>query len=92
MIAIAQRGEKKDFFDLMAILQHLSIKELKKFMPAKYGSRRLNLYHLLKSLGYFTEVEASPDPISLTGTTWEEVKAFFLSREQELWQELCLRA
>ncbi len=91
VIAISQRAEKKDFFDLMAVLQRLSVAELKSLLLAKYGERRLNFYHILKSLLYFAEAEASPDPVSLTGTTWEEVKSFFLSREKELWQELCLR-
>lgn len=91
VIAISRQAEKKDFFDLMAVWQRLAVAELKSLLLAKYGARRLNFYHILKSLLYCGEAEASPDPVSLTGTTWEEVKSFFLSREKELWQELCLR-
>jgi len=90
VVAIAQRAEKKDFFDLMAVLQQISVPELKALLVAKYGPRRLNLYHVVKSLLYFAEAEESPSPVSLTGTTWEEVKAFFRDREQELWRELVL--
>jgi len=90
VIAISQWAEKKDFFDLMAVLQKLPAQALKDLLVAKYGARRLNFYHIMKSLLFFAEAEGSPEPVSLTGTTWEEVKAFFLSREKELWQVLCL--
>ncbi len=71
-------------------MQRLPAPELKDLLVAQYGARRLNFYHILNSLIYFAEAEESPDPISLTGTSWEEVKAFFLGWKKELWQVLCL--
>lgn len=63
---------------------------LKNLLVGAYGSRHLNFCRILRSAVYLTEAAKSPAPVSLTGTTWEEVKAFFLSREKERWQALCL--
>lgn len=89
-IAISQRGEKKDFFDLVAILKVHDPHELKQMFLKKYGEQRVNCYHVLKSLFYFQEAEDSPDPRSLNDTTWDEVKAYLRDREKELTQGFCL--
>ena len=40
VIAISQRAEKKDFYDLMAVLQRLPLLELKDLLVKKYGAHR----------------------------------------------------
>ncbi len=47
--------------------------------------------HILKSFFYVAEAEDAPDPVSLNGTTWEQVKSFFLAHEKILLEELCLK-
>ncbi|MBP7636137.1 nucleotidyl transferase AbiEii/AbiGii toxin family protein [Candidatus Ozemobacteraceae bacterium] len=84
VIAIGQRGTKKDFFDLYEILQHASPGKVKQWVLEKFGERRVNCYHLLRSLVYFADAEADPDPISLRGLTWSQVKTFMLRQEKHL--------
>ena len=87
-IAIAQRAEKKDFFDMFEICKFLTPGEIRKLIIKKYGEKRLNCYHILKSFLFFDDAESSPDPISLTGTTWKQVKEFFIANEKKLSDDL----
>lgn len=87
-VAISQRSEKKDFYDMYELLKHVGVSELKQLFLSKYSSSRINCYHILKSFFFFEEAEQQPDPVSLNGTTWQQVKQFFLEREVQLMQEL----
>ena len=49
VIAIAQRGTKKDFYDLFEIFKQTIPQKLKEWVLAKYGSRQIDCYHLLRS-------------------------------------------
>ncbi|MCK4605139.1 MAG: nucleotidyl transferase AbiEii/AbiGii toxin family protein [Deltaproteobacteria bacterium] len=88
VVAISQRADKKDFYDLYEIMKHFQPLELKDMFLKKYGRQRINCYHILKSFFYFQDAEDSPDPISLNGTTWDEVKAFFINNERKLTEGL----
>lgn len=90
-VAISQRAEKKDFFDMMEILQRYRPAQLKTLSLEKYGEERINCYHILKSFFYFADVEDAPDPVSLNDTTWEQVKSYFLTNEKILMDALCLQ-
>jgi len=81
VIAISQRGEKKDFFDMYEILKLFPPTELKEMVLNKYKEQRINCYHILKSFFYFEEAEKSLDPISLNETKWADVKEYFLKNE-----------
>lgn len=70
------------------LLKHIGVSELKQLFLSKYSSSRINCYHILKSFFFFEEAEQQPDPVSLNGTTWQQVKQFFLEREVQLMQEL----
>jgi len=71
--AMAQRGSKKDFFDVDELLKHFSLRELISFYSKKYNEQ--NLFYLLKSLTYFQDAEAEPDPKVLNGVSWGNVKS-----------------
>lgn len=71
--AIANRGAKKDFYDIHALLLLFSLPELLGFFEMKY--RRMNSFTVTKSLAYFDDADLEPDPISLRTLTWEEIKA-----------------
>jgi len=83
-VAISQRAEKKDFYDIYEILKVISPDELKKLFLKKYGDNKINCYHILKSFFYFEDVEGLPDPVSLKNTKWNEIKEFFTSNEKML--------
>lgn len=87
-VAIAQRSEKKDFFDMYELLKQIDVAELKQDFFNKYGNSRINCYHILKSFFFFDEAEQQPDPLSLNNTTWQQVKDYFGKHERELMREL----
>ncbi|MFA6291911.1 MAG: nucleotidyl transferase AbiEii/AbiGii toxin family protein [Victivallales bacterium] len=84
IIAISQRAEKKDFFDFYEIIKLFSSEKLKAALLEKYGRKSLNCYHILKSLFYFEDAESSPDPVSINGTKWKDVKAKIKELEKQL--------
>jgi len=87
-VAISQRGDKKDFFDMYEILKTITPADLKKLLLSKFSQARINCYHILKSFFYFDDADRQPDPLSLNGTTWEQVKNYFIEREEELMRGL----
>ncbi len=71
--AIANRGAKKDFFDIYELMKIYSISDMFKFFSIKFP--KTAHFHILKSLTYFEDAEPEFDPISLNNTSWEEVKS-----------------
>lgn len=70
--AISNRGAKKDFWDVHAILDHLSWREFLDCCGRKY--RGDSLWNVEKSLLYFEDAEDDPDPMDLRGMEWEQIK------------------
>ncbi|MFN3666437.1 MAG: nucleotidyl transferase AbiEii/AbiGii toxin family protein [Sediminibacterium sp.] len=73
--AILGRGVKKDFWDIYELLQHYSIEQLIDYHSRKFPSQQL-MITIPQALVYFEDAEQSPEPISLKGQTWDEVKNF----------------
>jgi hypothetical protein len=80
---ISQRGSKKDFIDLYAILKLKgSIKEVCELFKNRFKALDMNYYHVLKSLIFFEDAEQEPSPLMLLSGEdwkWEKIKAFFLN-------------
>lgn len=75
---IADRGQKKDFYDFYYGVRLLGIEETAGLVYKKF-SKRINYLHLLKGLVYFDDAERSPDPLLLgKPPSWDEVKVFFI--------------
>ncbi len=70
--AIANRGSKKDFFDLAALLSSAPLPDLLAHYRAKY--RPASMLMLIRSLVWFGDANAEPDPVSLSDCSWESVK------------------
>ena len=78
LIAISQRGRKRDFFDLYWCAHHLeSIDQLIQRLKIQYPTVAHDYHHILKSMMYFEDAESDPDPKIYFDTTWRKVKAFF---------------
>jgi hypothetical protein len=79
LVAVAGRGSRKDFVDLYFLIRggH-SLESLFAELPAKYGTGRVNAYHVLRSLAYFDDAEAEPEPEMLEPFRWGECKRFFI--------------
>ncbi|EFK08376.1 conserved hypothetical protein [delta proteobacterium NaphS2] len=63
---ISQRGAKKDFWDVYAVIKLCASLELvSELFLKRFVDSRINLYHVLKSLVYFADAENEPDPALL---------------------------
>ena len=84
---ISQRGSKKDFYDILAVMRSkmLTIEETVSIFKKRFGQTGLNTYHVLRSLTYFEDADGEPDPSMLKRCTftWEEVKSFFVKNIKE---------
>ena len=85
---VAQRGSKKDFFDIFCVMEikKISLEEAVSIFKKRFQSSGLNLYHVLRSLTYFEDADQEPDPKIMEGRdfSWEEVKSFFLTHQPEM--------
>ncbi len=70
--ALANRGSKKDFYDATELLGHFTIQEMIGFFTEKYPNT--DPFTVIRSLAWFEDAEMDPEPVSLTGMTWKEVK------------------
>lgn len=71
--AIAQRGARKDFVDLYALLErHRELPELLDLYRKKFSIDDIG--HLLYSLSYFDDAEREPMPEMLWNLSWNDLK------------------
>lgn len=81
--AIAQRGARKDFVDLYALLRdHRPLAELLDLYREKFNVTEIG--HLLYSLSYFEDAEKEPMPRMLWDVEWRDVRRAVESRVTEL--------
>lgn len=81
--AIAQRGSKKDFYDIYFLLDRLSLAEILRLFSEKF--KQHEVFHIIKSLTYFEDAEKYAGPPVFDKTiTWKNVKKKILKAVQEL--------
>lgn len=80
--AITKRGAKKDFYDLVEILNYVPLESVLSLFEKKYPSAERFL--ALKSLTWFEDAEEEPDPVTLRPISWMEIKKVVLKAIQEL--------
>lgn len=82
---LSARGKRRDFVDVYAIAQTgVSLKNMLSWFEEKYSNLQYNPMHLIKSLTYFVDAEADPDPLYIKTMDWERVKSFFLKESRLL--------
>lgn len=88
IVAISQRGKKRDFFDLYWI--SINIQDLTKSIESAQNQYKIkqNLTHVLKSLVYFQDAEDDPMPDVYFKVTWNEVKSFFTDQIPKITRDL----
>ena len=79
--AIAQRGSKKDFFDLFELIKRYTLTELLGFFMQKFPS--VDTFHIVRSLTWFEDAETEKDPRLLKKTTWKQVKTEIVRQVKE---------
>jgi len=78
ILAISDRGTKRDFIDLYFLCQKIKpLDELLFFFQKKFGQYDYNIYHIIKSLTYFEEAEKDEMPKMYLNVSWKEVRRFF---------------
>jgi hypothetical protein len=80
---VADRGQKKDFYDLYFGIQKMGVDKIAESAYKKFG-KNINYFHLLKGITYFGDAEKNPEPILLDKKIlWLDVKQFFVSHVQD---------
>lgn len=69
--AISNRGSKKDFYDIAALLDHFPLQSMIHHFQAKYHPASLMM--VIRSLSWFEDANSEPDPISLRNDTWPSI-------------------
>jgi len=89
IIAISQRGKKRDFFDLYWYVTHREpLIDIINRVAVQYPNLEHNYHHIIKSLIFFEEADEDPDPQIFFDATWEKVKQYFLKIVPEVADKL----
>jgi predicted nucleotidyltransferase component of viral defense system len=78
IIAISQRGRKRDFFDLYWCVKNVEpLENSIKRLEVQYPFVAHDYHHILKSLVYFEDAESDPEPDIFFESNWQEIKDYF---------------
>ena len=78
IIAISQRGTKRDFVDMYFILQGVPFHKVAEHMVRRFGKGRINPIVIGKALVYFSDADSNPGPEYIgEAVEWEVIKTFF---------------
>lgn len=89
LIAVSQRGRRRDFIDLFFIVREgFSLEHFLEQAPRKYQTITYPSYHLVRALGYFDDAEGDPMPKMLKPFKWAEARKFFQTESARLLRSL----
>jgi len=90
VIAISDRGTKRDFIDIYFLLKEFSLEEIMNFVKKKYPN--FNIYVGLRGLTYFVDAEKRQKrKLYLTHfVSWGKIKKFLIG-EVKKYQKECLK-
>lgn len=90
IIAISQRGKKRDFMDLywFTAVHGMGLSGIIRRAVAQYPEQKYSLPHFLKSLVYFADAEDDPAPPLHFKTDWETIKQYFKREVPKIAREL----
>jgi len=76
---VSQRGRRRDFYDIYACLtlKKLTIADAVAILKDRFAGTGINYPHVAKSLIWFADAEAEPEPRLLMTADWSTVKRFF---------------
>jgi len=91
VIAISQRGRKRDFVDLYWYAKNKEpLEQIMSRVPTQYPNQKHNFPHFFKSLTYFVDAEEDSTPELYFEASWEEIKKFFQTEVPILARRLIL--
>ena len=89
IVAISQRGTKRDFVDLYWYCQNREpLLDVVRRLEGQYPRIAHNYHHILKSLTYFADADADPIPKLHFRVTWKEIKNYFQTQIPQITREL----
>jgi hypothetical protein len=90
VIAISQRGVKRDFVDLYFILQKIPFHLIASHVVKRFGRERINPAHIGKSLLWFADADTNPEPAYVKGRekSWDSIKEFFRTHVKQFTLDL----
>lgn len=89
IIAVSQRGKKRDFADLYWYANNIEpLDEIVPLIVSQYPDTKHNFHHILRSLTYFDEAENDPMPNLNFTVSWPEVKNYFRREVPKLTRNL----
>ena len=89
IIAISQRGRKRDFFDLYWCAQNIEpLEQTVKRLKKQYPDVAHDYHHILKSLMYFEDAQSDPDPQINFQADWNSVKRYFKKETPRIMKNL----
>lgn len=89
LVAISQRGTKKDFFDLYYICNkfNIKIKDVLKMLDKKYDQNKINYSHIIQSLSYFEDAEDENLPKVFIEYDWNAIKQYYINEQRNIYNE-----
>ena len=89
LIAISQRGTKKDFFDLYYICNNfdITIKDILNRLDKKYDKNKINYLHIIQSLAYFEDAEDENLPKVFIKYDWDTIKKYYINEQKKIYSE-----
>ncbi len=85
LVAVSQRGGRKDFIDLYYLGERgITPLEIASVLTRKFPGTSFNEVHIARSLAYFDDAEAEPEPIMLRPYSWSQVRRYALDQAQAL--------
>ena len=92
IIAISQRGRRRDFFDLYWCAKNIEpLENLVKRVKAQYPFVAHDYHHILKSLIYFDDAESDPEPEIFFKADWQEIKKYFKKEILDIANKIILK-
>jgi hypothetical protein len=90
LVAIGQRGLRRDFIDLYCLLDtlQLDVWTLWQHTQRKFGLRDDSVYWLARGLAYFGDAESEAEPKLRRVLHWSDVRTFFLRHSKALLDRL----
>lgn len=90
IIAISQRGAKRDFIDLYFILQRTPFWKIAENVVGRFGRKRINAVVIGKALVYFADADVDPDPkyLGKEKPDWNSIKMFFRKNAKQMVMDL----
>lgn len=85
LVAMVQRGTRKDFVDLYFLdKEKVAFEEMLQLFPQKYPAGTFQPLVILKALGYFSDAEKEDMPKMFCEVSWQDIKTHLLMRQKEL--------